>query len=252
MTARRKRESTCADQRKSGRDESPGAVQDCPDKGTARVPIEKEKGTNRNLFRAWLDLGERVQARQPDWLSPLATTSGRLKQEFRYDIWDQPAGGGNTSYQFGGNKGLEFIASSRIQILIGVPTYLLVSPSGPPAGFGDLPLMLKFRISSAERTEGNYLATFLLAATAPTGSHRYGAGEAVVTPTMALGKGWRRFDVQSTLGVNLPAGDRPRWEDNCCGTRHSNISWDGNSGPNWKRTPRSTQRGNMRARRNCS
>ncbi len=130
----KKRESTCADQRKSGRDESPGAVQDCPDKGTARVPIEKEKGKNRNLFRAWLDLGERVQARQPDWLSPLATTSGRLKQEFRYDIWDQPAGGGNRSYQFGGNKGLEFIASSRIQILIGVPTYLLVSPSGPPAG----------------------------------------------------------------------------------------------------------------------
>jgi len=67
--------------------------------------------------------------------------------------------------------------------------------------------MLKFRISSAERTEGNYLVTFLLAATAPTGSHRYGAGEAVLTPTMAFGKGWGRFDVQSTLGVNLPAGD---------------------------------------------
>src|SRR5947209_1109821 len=114
---------------------------------------------------------------------------------------------GKRSYQFGGNKGLEFIASSRTQILMGVPTYTLVSSNGPTGGFGDLPLMLKFRISSAERTEGNYLVTFLLAATAPTGSHRYGAGEAVVTPTMALGKGWRRFDVQSTLGVNLPAGD---------------------------------------------
>src|SRR5438094_498066 len=88
-----------------------------------------------------------------------------------------------------------------------VPTYPLVSPNGPPGGFGDLPLMLKFRIFSAKRAEGNYLVTFLLAATAPTGSHRYGAGEAVVTPTMAFGKGWRRFDVQSTLGVNLPAGD---------------------------------------------
>jgi hypothetical protein len=67
--------------------------------------------------------------------------------------------------------------------------------------------MLKFRISSAERTEGNYLVTFLLAATAPTGSDRYGAGEALLSPTMAFGKGWRRFDVQSTVGVNLPAGD---------------------------------------------
>src|SRR5260370_17172431 len=95
-------------------------------------------------------------------------------------------------------------------MLRGVPSTTLVSPNGPPGGFGDLALMLKFRISSAERTEGNYLVTFLLAATVPTGSHRYGAGEAVVTPTMAFGKGWGRLDVQSTLGVNLPAGDTAR------------------------------------------
>jgi hypothetical protein len=207
---RKKCESAPIDHGKGGTDESPAGCQDSQDSqnsGSAQVSIEKEKGKRRNLFRAWLDLGDQVQARQPDWLSPLATTSGRLKQEFRYDIWDQPASGRNRSYQFGGNKGLEFITSSRTQILIGVPTYTLVPPNGPPGGFGDLPLMVKFRISSAERTEGNYLATFLLAATAPTGSHRYGAGEAVVTPTMAFGKGWRRFDVQSTLGVNLPAGD---------------------------------------------
>ena len=202
-----KGESTCVDHGTGGTSESPGGCRNSQNNGAAQVSIEKEKGKKRNLFRAWLDLAEQVQATQPDWLSPLATTSGRLKQEFRYDIWDQPASGGDRSYQFGGNKGLEFIASSRTQILMGVPTYTLVSPNGPPGGFGDLPLMLKFRIFSAERAEGNYLVTFLLAATAPTGSHRYGAGEAVVTPTMAFGKGWRQFDVQSTLGVNLPAGD---------------------------------------------
>ena len=203
----KKGESTCVDRGKSGTDESPVACHDGQNDGPAQVSIEEEKGKERNFFRAWLNLADQVQATQPDWLSPLATTSGRLKQEFRYDIWDQPASGGNRNYQFGGNKGLEVITSSRTQILIGVPTYMLVSPNGPAGGFGDLPLMLKFRISSAERAEGNYLVTFLLAATAPTGSHRYGAGEAVVTPTMAFGKGWGRFDVQSTLGVNLPAGD---------------------------------------------
>ena len=203
----RKDESACVDHGESGTHESPGACQDSQNNGAAQVSIEKQKGKKRNSFRAWLDLADQVQATQPDWLSPLATTSGRLKQEFRYDIWDQPAIGGNRSYQFGGNKGLELITSSRTQILIGVPTYTLVSPSGPPGGFGDLPLMLKFRISSAEHTEGNYLVTFLLAASAPTGLHRYGAGEAVLTPTMAFGKGWGRFDVQSTLGVNLPTGD---------------------------------------------
>jgi hypothetical protein len=149
----RKGESRCVDHGKSGTDESPVACQDGQNNGPAQVPIEKEKGKKRNFFREWLDLADHVQATQPDWLSPLATTSGRLKQEFRYDIWDQPASGGNRSYQFGGNKGLEFITSSRTQILMGVPTYTLVSPNGPPGGFGDLPLMLKFRISSAERTE---------------------------------------------------------------------------------------------------
>jgi hypothetical protein len=160
-----------------------------------------------NLFRLWLDMADQVQTTQPDWLSPLATTSGRLKQEFRYDIWEQPSAGGARTYQFGGNKGLEFITSSRTQLLLGVPTYTLVSPNGPPGGLGDLPLMLKFRIASAELTEGNYLLTFILAATAPTGSDRYGSGEAVITPTLALGKGWKRFDVQSTVGMNLPVGD---------------------------------------------
>jgi hypothetical protein len=147
-----------------------------------------------------------TQAKQPDWLSPLATTSGRLKQELRYDIWDQPAAQGNRTYQFGGGKGLEFITSSRTQILAGIPSYTLHSANGPVGGFGDLPLMLKFRIASAERGEGNYLLTFILGATAPTGSHRYGAGNAVLTPTLAFGKGFGRFDVQSTLGFNLPAG----------------------------------------------
>jgi hypothetical protein len=152
-------------------------------------------------------MAEAAQATQPDWLSPLATTSGRLKNEFRYDVWDQPFAGGNRTYELGGNKGLEFITSPRTEVLVGVPIYTLHSPNGPRGGFGDLPLMLKVRIASAEQHRGNYLLTFILAATAPTGSHRYGAGNAVLSPTLAFGKGWGRFDAQSTFGANLPAGD---------------------------------------------
>jgi hypothetical protein len=169
-------------------------------------PLRDEK-KHRSLWHSWLHMAAETQTCQPDWLSPLATTSGRLKQEFRYDTWVQPSTMGNRTYQFGGNKGLEFIASSRTQILLGVPIYTFVSPSGPPGGFGDLPVQLKFRIASSERSEGNYLLTFILAATAPTGSHRYGAGDGMVTPTIAAGKGFGRFDVQSTFGANLPTGN---------------------------------------------
>jgi len=179
-----------------------------PDTQTAAQDSQPGSGkAKRSLWEAWEQMTEEVQATQPQWLSPVVTTSGRLKNEFRYDIWGQPTVGGNNLYQFGGNKGLEFISSSRTQLLIGVPTYDLQSPNGAPGGFGDLPLMLKFRIASAEEREGNYLLTFLLAATVPTGSHRYGSGDAVLTPTLAAGKGWGRFDAQSTFGANLPAGD---------------------------------------------
>jgi hypothetical protein len=182
--------------------------QEQPQPEPARL-AERETGGDsaRGLWHSWLRMAAEAEASQPDWLSPLATTSGRLKQELRYDVFDQPSPNGNRSYQFGGGKGLEFISSSRTQLLVGVPSYTLVSPNGPAGGFGDLPLMLKFRIASAERSEGNYLLTFILGATAPTGSHRYGAGDAVLSPTLAVGKGWRRFDVQSTFGANLPAGD---------------------------------------------
>ncbi len=90
--------STCADGQNAGAEE-----------GT------NEKKKKPNLLRAWINLSE-------NWLSPVATTSGRLKQEFRYDIWDQPASG-NRNYQLGRNKGLELITSSRTQILIGVPAH---------------------------------------------------------------------------------------------------------------------------------
>jgi hypothetical protein len=186
--------------------EAGGKCPALPGESSAQESDQSEENKIRGFFRSWLHMAEETQAKQPDWLSPLATTSGRLKQEFRYDIWDQPAGQGNRTYQFGGGKGLEFITSSRTQILAGIPSYTFHSPNGPLGGFGDMPLMLKFRIASAERGEGNYLLTFILGATAPTGSHRYGVGNAVLTPTLAFGKGFRRFDAQSTFGLNLPAG----------------------------------------------
>jgi len=166
---------------------------------------EAKKGPS--LLDRWLRMTDKVEETQPDWLSPLATTSGRLKNEIRYDVYDQPTTGGNRQFQLGGNRGVELITSPRTQVLLGIPTYNITSPNGPPNGFGDLPLQVKFRIASAERTEGNYLLTFILAATAPTGAHRYGSGDGVVTPTLAFGKGWGRFDVQSTVGQSLPTGD---------------------------------------------
>ena len=140
----------------------------------------------------------------------MATTSGRIKDELRYDIWDQATPAGGSLATFGGGKGLEFIAAPHVQLLIGIPTYLAHSTQSQPDGFGDWPLMAKFRIASANAEHGDYLVTFLISATAPTGARPNGAGAGVLTPTLALGKGWRPFDVQTTFGINLPTGATQR------------------------------------------
>jgi len=56
----------------------------------------------------------------------------------------------------------------------------------------------------------NYVVTAFLGVTIPTGSHTNGARDAVVTPTIGLGKGWGNFDVQSTVGLGIPVGDVDR------------------------------------------
>src|SRR5439155_23531139 len=59
-------------------------------------------------YRKWQNPVDRTKANQPDWLSPLATTSGRLKDGLRYDVCGQPPTGAHAAWQPGRDKGLEF------------------------------------------------------------------------------------------------------------------------------------------------
>jgi hypothetical protein len=193
--------------------EDSGQTCPCTKQGDAAGESNRspQEGCQRHsLYRSWRRMTEQAEASQPDWLSPLATTSGRIKDEFRYDMWRQSTPTGSTISTFGGGKGVEFIATPRVQFLLGVPSYIDHSAASPRGGFEDLPLMFKFRIASANKSGGNYLVTFLLSVTAPTASRPNGTGDAVLTPTLALGKGWGRFDVQSTFGANLPVADTQR------------------------------------------
>jgi len=65
--------------------------------------------------------------------------SGRLKQEFRYDIWDQPATRGNRTSSLEA-AGLEFITSSADSNIAWV--YRLIRSLSPnvPSVIGDLPV----------------------------------------------------------------------------------------------------------------
>ena len=158
----------------------------------------------------WFARSDRNKEEQPHWVTPLATTTPRLEQEFRYDMVWQELGGGRNVTNYGNSKGLELIPFDRTEIILSVPPYLSRNFGTAPDGFGDFSWLVKYRLASGNEQHGNYIATVFLGGTFPTGSGSNGAEHATVAPTFAYGKGWRAFDVQGTLGATLPVEDTER------------------------------------------
>ncbi len=167
------------------------------------LPAVCQNSDSGGYFTHWFDRVNKTQAEQPHWITPLFTTTPRLEEEFRSDItWTPVTGGENLNY--GGGKGLELIPTEHTEIILGVPPYLV--PEKGSAGGGNIPLLLKYRLFSANEESGNYIVTAFLGGSIPAG--RFATKYGSITPTIALGKGYRNFDVQATLGWTIPTGGR--------------------------------------------
>jgi len=136
-------------------------------------------------------------------MTPLATVTPRLEQEFRFDALHEVTPSGDITNVDGG-KGLELIPSSRIEFLLNAPPYLFHENPKTPNGLGDVSFTLKYRFFARNEQHGNAIFTGFLAGSIPTGTYKNGSSSAVVTPTLAGGKGWGIFDVQFTLAGTLP------------------------------------------------
>ena len=157
------------------------------------------------FFHDWFTMVEDTQAEQPHWITPLATTTPRLEQEFRYDIQWQPHNSGLVTDNFGVNKGLEIIPAKNWEVILAVPPYVVNNPDSRD-GFGDWQFLVKYRIAAQNEEHGNYILTAFFQMTVPTGQYTQGNPSPVITPTIAYGKGFGNFDVQGTLGISLPTG----------------------------------------------
>lgn len=111
---------------------------------------------------------------------------------------------------YGGGKGLEFIPAQNIEVFIGIPPYQTRDNPGGSGGFADENLLLKYRILSANEEHGDYVLTAFLGVSLPVGSDFNTNNHEVTTPTLAFGKGWGDFDIQSTLGISIPDNGAPR------------------------------------------
>jgi len=168
-------------------------------------------GGESGYFGEWFERSDRTKEEQPRWVTPLVTVTPRLEQEIRYDqIWQtSPAGKTVTSY--GGGKGLELIPFDPVEVIIGFPAWQTFNHPAGQDGWADENVLLKLRLVSANKENGDYIVTAFLGFTIPSGSAHVSSGHVVTTPTIAAGKGWGDFDVQTTLGVSIPDYGAASW-----------------------------------------
>ena len=160
------------------------------------------------FFANWFNMVSATQAEQPHWITPLATTTPRLEQEFRYDIQWQTYNNGVTTDNYGVSKGLEIIPEKNLEAILAVPPYVVNNPDSKN-GFGDWQFLVKYRIAAGNEEHGNYILTAFYQMSLPTGQYKQGALSPVITPTIAYGKGFGAFDEQGTLGISLPTANTP-------------------------------------------
>jgi hypothetical protein len=154
----------------------------------------------------WQDRASRTQAEQPHWVTPIVTVTPRLEQEFRTDFVRQITPTHTDTWNYGNSKGLELIPTRHIELIANVPPYIEHNTAAKD-GFGDVAFLMKYRFFARNEENGNAIVTGFLGATIPTGSYSNGSTDATVTPTLAVGKGFRRFDVQTTAGAALPTAN---------------------------------------------
>jgi hypothetical protein len=155
----------------------------------------------------WFTRVDKTKGEQPHWVTPLATTTPRLEEEYRYDqLWQQNAKGVTTD-NYDGGKGVELIPFEKVEVIFNIPPYIDHNDPKVKNGSGDAAFLVKYRLLSANEEAGNYILTAFLGWSIPTGSHTNGAPHAVITPTIAYGKGFGNFDAQGTFGVGLPTAD---------------------------------------------
>src|SRR4029077_17327903 len=81
-------------------------------------------------FSNWFARVDKTQAEQPHWITPIATTTPRLEEEFRYDQLWQVSSAGVTTNNYDGGKGLELIPLERVEVIFNLhPTWRTIRPA---------------------------------------------------------------------------------------------------------------------------
>jgi hypothetical protein len=170
-----------------------------------RAQLQQASSSNSWLSRYQARVTH-TQSEQPHWVTPLVTVTPRLEQELRSDFVHQYNSEGQPQWNYGNGKGLEVIPERHTELIFNVPPFFN-HHNGAQDGFGDVSFLLKERFFARNEQHGNAIITAFLAASVPTGKNANGACCAIVTPTLATGKGFGLFAFTSTAGGTLPVSN---------------------------------------------
>jgi hypothetical protein len=173
----------------------------------AQQPTPTPDSPGKGYLADWFQRVATTQSEQPHWITPVATTTPRLEEEFRFDTDWQTNAQGITSENYGGGRGLELIPYEKLEVILSIPPYIAHHNPSVQDGFGDFQFLLKYRLLSKNEESGSYILTAFLSVSLPTGQYKNGATDPILTPTIAYGKGFGNFDFQGTLGITLPTGN---------------------------------------------
>lgn len=159
------------------------------------------------FFYKWKNRVRSTMAEQPPWPVPLFAPTSNITQLFRYDTFRQIAPAGTDTWNYGFSKGSDLVPWYNSEVDINIPPYIQHNSTATD-GFGDFSALLKYRLASGNLEYGDYSIAASLTTTFPTGSYKNGAPHPTVGPTLHAGKGYKNFDVVSSIGATLPTADR--------------------------------------------
>jgi len=157
------------------------------------------------VFTTWEDRVRTTLAQQPSWPTALYTPNAGLVQLFRTEFVRQITPDGTSTWNYGNSRGFDLVPWYKTEFDATVPAYIQHNSPLARDGFGDVTMLLKYRVFCDAEVHF-YCASVSLGGTIPTGSYSNGSLAGTISPTMYGGKGFRRFDVQSSLGAVLPTG----------------------------------------------
>jgi hypothetical protein len=178
--------------------------------GSLDRTVESSSSASANressFLASWSERVHDTLSQQPAWPVPLVTASSGLVECFRSDFVRQVTPAGTDTWIYGNSKGANLVPWYNTEFDAAVPPYIQHN-SAAQDGFGDFSMLLKYRLAAGNASHGNYSFSASLGATLPTGSYKNGSMDATISPTVYAGKGFGRFDVQSSLGAVLPMSD---------------------------------------------